>query len=75
MNRDLEALILAYEATSEARDAEARQKMEEFEALLDPVLERHPGLSRDSLRKSVIRAHRKWALNQERKPPYIPPGT
>jgi hypothetical protein len=36
-------------------------------------MERQPNLSRDILRKSVIKAHRKWALKQDTKPPAIPP--
>ena len=47
--------------------------MEQFEALLDAVLDKNPGLSRDTLRKSIIKAHRKWALKQDKKPPAIPP--
>jgi len=73
MNRELESLILAYEAVSASRDREAERCMEVFEALLDDVLKRHPGLSRDVLRKSIVKAHRKWALKQDDKPPAIPP--
>lgn len=73
MNRELEALILAYEAVSAARDTEAEQSLQVFEALLDSVLNRYPGLARDTLRKSIIKAHRKWALKQENKPAAIPP--
>lgn len=35
--------------------------------------ERFPGVSRDTLRKSIIKAHRKWAVAQDNKPPAIPP--
>jgi len=73
MNRELEALILAYEAVSAARDTEAGQCIEVFESLLDDVLNRHPSVSREILRKSIIKAHRQWALKQENKPPAIPP--
>lgn len=73
MNKDLETLILAYEDVSAARDKEAETRMDVFEALIDRVMEQNPGLSRDALRKSVIKAHRKWALKQESKPPAIPP--
>jgi hypothetical protein len=73
MNRELEALILACEKASSARDKEAEHGMLAFESLLDKVMERRPGLSRDILRKSVIKAHRKWALKQDSKPPAIPP--
>ena len=72
MNRELEALILAYEAVSAARDTEAEQRIEFFESLLDEVLNGHPGTPREILRKSVIKAHRQWALKQEQKPPPFP---
>jgi hypothetical protein len=73
MNKDLEALILAFEQVSASRDKRAEQYLLEFERLLDETIENHPGLSRDILRKSIIKAHRKWALKQEHKPPAIPP--
>lgn len=73
MNPKLEALILAYEAFSVAKDLEAARLSERFENLLDEVLEQHPGLSRDALRKSIIKAHLKWASKQATKPPTIPP--
>jgi hypothetical protein len=73
MNRELEALILAYENVSASKDKEAEQCLLVFESLLDKVMERQPGPSRDILRRSVIKAHRQWALKQDRKPPTIPP--
>jgi len=73
MNKELETLILAYEAYSAARDIEAERCLAIFESLLDDVLNRHPGVSREILRKSILRAHRRWALQQESKPPAIPP--
>jgi hypothetical protein len=73
MNRELEALILAYEAVSASRDHAAEQAMDAFELLLDSTLQGHPGISREILRKSIIKAHRQWALKEEKKPPAIPP--
>ncbi|MGD0413035.1 MAG: hypothetical protein ABSC18_15195 [Verrucomicrobiota bacterium] len=73
MNPELEALILAYEKASASKDKEAEHCLLAFESLLDRVMERKPNLSRDILRKSVIKAHRKWALKQDSKPPAIPP--
>ncbi|MGA2751424.1 MAG: hypothetical protein ABSG59_21875 [Verrucomicrobiota bacterium] len=73
MNRELESLILAYEKVSASRDKEAEQYLLEFETLLDDVMEKHPAVSRDILRKSIIKAHRKWALKQQIKPAAIPP--
>jgi hypothetical protein len=69
----LEALILSYEKVSALRDREAERALQEFEALLDGVLARVPNVPRETLRKSVIKAHRKWALKQENKPLAIPP--
>jgi hypothetical protein len=54
-------------------DQEAEQNLLAFESLLDRVMERQPGMSRDILRRSVIKAHRKWALKQDGKPATIPP--
>jgi hypothetical protein len=73
MNPELEAIILAYEKVSASKDKEAEQCLLAFESLLDSVMERRPNLSREILRRSVIKAHRKWALKQEGKPPAIPP--
>lgn len=73
MNQELEALILAYEAVSASRDTEAEQALQVFESQLDEVLHRHPGIAREILRKSIIKAHRQWALKQDKKPPAIPP--
>jgi len=73
MNPELEAIILAYEKVSASKDKEAEHCLLAFESLLDRVKERQPNLSRDTLRKSVIKAHRKWALKQDSKPPAIPP--
>ena len=73
MNPELEALILVYEKVSASKDKEAEDCLLAFESLLDKVMERQPKLSRDILRKCIIRAHRKWALKQDCKPPTIPP--
>jgi hypothetical protein len=73
MNPELEALILAYEELSASRDRETELCAQRFESLIDAVLLRCPNLSRDDLRKSVIKAHRKWALQQDKKPPAVPP--
>jgi hypothetical protein len=73
VKRELETLIFAYEKVSALRDKEAGDALIVFESLLDRVMERQPNLSRDNLRKSVIKAHRKWALKQDSKPSTIPP--
>ena len=73
MNDELEALVLAYEAVSASRGEEAERCLGVFEALLDKAMSRSPSVSRDLLRKCIIRKHREWALRQEKKPPAIPP--
>lgn len=73
MNKQLEDLILAYEHFSSLRDTAAEGALQIFESKLDDVASQHPGVSRESLRKSILKAHRSWALNQEKKPPAIPP--
>jgi hypothetical protein len=73
MDRELEELILAYEAVREARSAIAHRRfLTRYESRLDDALQRRPGLSRDSLQKAIRVAHRKWIVAQS-KPPTIPP--
>ena len=57
MNKELGKFILEYEAVSASRDLAAEQANQIFEAHLDEVLSRHPDVSRENLRKSIIRAH------------------
>jgi hypothetical protein len=73
VNKDLEALILAYEDVSAARDEEAEKRMEIFESLIDRAIGGHPGVSREAFRKGIITRHRQWAMKQQSKPPTIPP--
>ena len=73
MNRELEELILAYEALSQSRDREEEECRQAFESLLNNVLERQPGLDRQTLRKSILRAHRQWTVKQANQPPTMPP--
>jgi hypothetical protein len=75
MNKELEELILEYEAVSASRDMAAEQAIKIFEAHVDKVWSQHPSIPRENLRKSVIKAHRKWALKQDAKPASIPPNT
>jgi hypothetical protein len=73
MNTDLEALILVYDIASSSRDLKAVEALRNFEARLDDVVNQHSGVSRGLLRRSVLMAHRQWALKQDNKPPAIPP--
>ncbi len=73
MNRELESLILAYEAVSAARDTEAESAWRLLRRSWMTCCIGHPGVSHEILRKSIIKAHRQWALKQAQKPPAIPP--
>ena len=73
MDRDLEQLIVAYDAVLEARDSAMHQRLlAVFESRLEDVWLRHPNINRDSLRGAIRAAHRKW-LAAQRKPPTLPP--
>ena len=72
MNRELELLVLAYDAFLLARGGESRTTGAAFDAKLDEALERHPSLSRETLGRMILLAHRNW-LNAQRKPPSLPP--
>jgi hypothetical protein len=71
MNRELERLISAWEEVSASKDKEVPPKLRAFD-LIDRVMERKPNVSREILRKSVIKAHRVWALKQDSKPRQFP---
>lgn len=64
MHPDLEALIRAYDAASEAGSEEAEQRRNEFEQLLQDVLMRIPSVSDESHRNLVRLAHRRWLAKQ-----------
>jgi len=68
MDRELEELIKAYDAAREARGISDHQRLvSKYESLLDNVLERRPGLDRNSLHRAIQVAHRKWII-AHRKP-------
>ena len=73
MNLELEAIILAYEKVSASKDKDAELHLHDFELLLDQVMGRQPRVSRTLLRKAVIKAHREWVMQQDRKRSAIPP--
>jgi len=72
MNRELEAVLLALDAWKEARGPDAERFEMLFESRLEDVAERHPGLSRETLRSLIERQHRRWVLAQK-KPTALPP--
>jgi hypothetical protein len=73
MNAELQALVLALDAVIEARTGtEARRLEALFQSRLAASLERHPGLSRQTLEALVHVAYRRSIRSQE-KPPTLPP--
>ncbi len=72
MNRELELLILAYDAFLESRGEEAKSAAALFDSRLDDALERHPDLSRSTLVRMVEVSHRNW-MKAHNKPSSLPP--
>ena len=72
MNRELELLVLAYDALLQCRGEETKAVAAAFDAKVEDALERHPNLSRETLGRMIVLAHRN-CLSAQRKPPAIPP--
>ena len=72
MNRELEAVLKSYDAFQQAPPSEAKPLEEMYQARLDEVLQRHKGLSRQTLERLVDRKYRLWLRAQD-KPTSIPP--
>ena len=66
MDRELEELIKAYDA-ARCGISDHQRLVSKYESLLDNVLERRPGLDRNSLHRAIQVAHRKWII-AHRKP-------
>jgi len=74
MNAELQALVLALEAVIEGRTgAEAKRLEALYQSHLADALERHPGLSRQTLEAMVFVVYRRWIRSQG-KPPTLPPN-
>ena len=71
MNRELEALVLVYDALLQARGEATKSCASAFDARMDDALERYPNLSRETLGRMIVLAHRNW-LNAQRKAPSMP---
>jgi len=69
MNRELEALIVAYEAVQE--DVEDARRAEIFQSRVDDVVAR-TGLSREKIISLVHLQHARW-LRAQQKTATIPP--
>jgi hypothetical protein len=72
MNRQLELLVLAYDALLQAQGEETKAVAAAFDARMDDALDRYPNLSRETLGRMIVLAHRNW-LTAQRKPPSMPP--
>jgi len=72
MHPELEAILLAYRAAKEAKADEKERSRAIYESMLDAVIERQPGLSKDHLRSAVRRRYFHWQKAQQ-KPSSIPP--
>jgi hypothetical protein len=73
MNPELERLVRLFDKSTESTDEVSRTALEEFEREMDAIIEKHPGVPRDRLRKAVIGVHRSWLRQERKKPLTIPP--
>ena len=72
MNQELEALILAFDAATEAPPDQAKHLAALFDARIDDALLRHSKYSREQLEDVVRLAHKRWLIAQK-KPTSLPP--
>jgi|1185.fasta_scaffold1524579_1 hypothetical protein len=68
MNRELEALIKAYDAAIQSQGQDSERLESEYEAQLGAVLERHPNVSLAALDSTVHLAHARWVKAQAKFP-------
>lgn len=73
MNRDLESLVLAFEAWRSASHIEAKKFQDIYEDKIQDVLTRCPGLSSTTLTRLVELQHWRWVVAQS-KPSSLPPS-
>lgn len=73
MNPELEALVRALDAVIQAKEGQHAEQLDAiFQARLEDVLLRYPGLSRDRLMAAIDFARKKWQRAQD-KPSSMPP--
>ena len=74
MNAELEAILKSYDAFREARQSGvlADDLYAIYDSRLDDVLQRFPGLSKETLQRLVDSAYGPWCRAQN-KPSAIPP--
>ncbi len=72
MNRELEAILKAYDAAGQAQGDAAIRLKEDYELRIAQVLEKHPNLSRHALELTIELAYSRWK-KAETKYPTLPP--
>jgi hypothetical protein len=72
MNAELEAILKAFDAFTQARGEEAERLWVIYESRLEDVLQKHPGLSKDRLQQAIRRQYWQW-LRAESSPSSVPP--
>ena len=72
MDRELEPLLLAYDAWLQASEDDLDRRRTIFEGLLGDILTARPTLSRETLLKAVRAFYPRWVHAQQR-PPTLPP--
>ena len=73
MNKELEALIQAFDAAKEATPDQTKRLAIIFDSRIEDVLSRHPKFSREQLEDAVRVAHKRWVAAQKR-PTTLPPS-
>jgi hypothetical protein len=68
MNPELEAILKAYDAATQALGDDAVRLKDIYESRLADVLDRHPSLSHSALQLAVELAYRRWKKAQEKFP-------
>jgi hypothetical protein len=72
MDRELEDLLVAFDAAKEAAGTERSRLEFIYESRLDGIIARSHGLTRERLHVAVLVAHHRW-LRAQGKPSSLPP--
>jgi hypothetical protein len=72
MDRELESLLLAYDAWLQAGEEEVNRLEAVFESVVGDILSGRPQLSREQLLKSLRTYYPRWIRAQQH-PPTLPP--
>ena len=72
MNRELEALLLAYDAWLQAGPDDVDRCRAFFESHLNDTLSSHPNLTKEKLQQALRAYYPRWIRAQQH-PPTLPP--